>query len=169
MSIVYDPSKVLKKVAPDKKIKRLLSKGMSLKRSALSFVDSFDFIDKKAITRIAMKTVKGYQERAAKAVVDSGMERSAGTEARSKIVDDPKQLIQRVQNEALFQVKEEIKSKYDGEMYEWLPSDAETPDPEHQLNYGKIFQVGVGEMPGDRYGCRCGMRILVDETELRLE
>lgn len=147
----------------------MLGRGLSLKRSALNFIDSFDFIDKKAVSRIALKTVKGYKERIANATIAAGMERSAGKEEREVILDDPKQLIQRVQNEVLYQVKNEIKTQYEGELYEWLPSDAEEPDPEHQLKYGEIFQVGVGEMPGDRYGCRCGMRILVKETELKLE
>lgn len=68
----------------------------------------------------------------------------------------------------MFQVAGEIKDRYEGEFYIWLPSDAEEPDPEHQLNYGKKFQVGEGEMPGDRFGCRCGMEILVPETKLDL-
>lgn len=167
MSIVYDPKKILKKLAPDKKIDRMLTKRVTLKRAALSFLNDADFIDKKKVSEIALKTIRGYQEREAKAQAESG-ERSAGKEVRDEILDDPKQLIQRVQNEVIYQVKEEIKYQYKGEFYEWLPSDASEPDPEHQLNYGKIFKVGEGEMPGDRYGCRCGMRILVDEEELKL-
>lgn len=147
----------------------MLTSKLTVKKTALSFVDAFDFLDKKAISRVALKTVKGYKERVANATIEAGMDRSAGKIEREDIVDSPKQLVQRVQNEALFQVKEEIKTQYSGQMYEWLPSDAEEPDPEHQLNYGQIFEIGVGEMPGDRYGCRCGMRILTDETELRLE
>ena len=53
------------------------------------------------------------------------------------------------------------------EFYRWLPSDAKNPDPEHQLLYGKIFRVGEGDkegnMPGERYGCRCGIEWLTDE------
>ena len=116
-----------------------------------------------------MKTVKGYQERIAKAQVEAGFEKSAGDVVADAIVADPKQLIQRIQNELVFQIKEGIKEKYEGERYEWLPTDADEPDPEHQLNYGKIFVVGEGEMPGDRIGCKCGMRILVKETELKLD
>lgn len=168
MAIVYDPRKMLKKLAPEKKIKRTLKGDVSLKRSALSFVDGVDFIDKKAVTKVALNTVRGYQERIAKAQVDAGFDKAAGDELAKKILSDPKQLIQRIQNSLIFQIKEGIKEKYAGEKYEWLPSDAEEPDPEHQLNYGKIFVVGDGEMPGDRDGCKCGMRILVNETELKL-
>ena len=73
-----------------------------------------------------------------------------------------------MQNETVFQIGQEIKAEYEGEFYEWLPSDAEEPDPLHQLNYGQVFRIGDGEQPGDRYGCRCGMNILVPEKKLEL-
>ena len=42
--------------------------------------------------------------------------------------------------------------------------------PEHQLLYGKIFKVGEGDkngnMPCERYGCKCGIEWLTsDEVE----
>ena len=67
-----------------------------------------------------------------------------GKVTKADILKDPKLLIQRVQNELVFQISNEIKGKYNGEFYEWLPSDASEPDPEHQLNYGKVFQIGSG-------------------------
>lgn len=172
MAIVYDPKKMLSKVAPQKKIDRLLKGNVTVKRSALSFIDDISFadieLDKKRVTEVALKTARSYQERIAKAQVDAGFEKSAGDKVADEILDDPKLLIQRVQNEVVMQVSELIKENYEGEQYEWLPSDAEEPDPEHQLNYGKIFTIGDGEMPGERYGCKCGMRILVKETKLNL-
>jgi hypothetical protein len=168
MSIKYDPSKMLAKLAPPRKVERLLSGRVTLKKTALSFLDDADFIDKKKVADVALKTVKGYQERIAAAQVAAGFEKSAGTEVKNEIVENPKQLIQRVQNEIVFQISKEIKYQYQGEKYRWLPSDADEPDPEHQLNYGKTFVVGEGEMPGERIGCKCGMEILIDETELRL-
>jgi hypothetical protein len=77
-----------------------------------------------------------------------------------------------VQNEVVWQIANGIKEQYGDEDAEWLPSDAEEPDPEHQLNYGKIFRISEGingEIPGERIGCRCGMRILVKQTKLNLE
>ena len=158
MSIIYDPNTLVKKIAPENKIKKLLSGKISLKKTALSFVDAIDFLDKKAVSKVALKTIASYKDRI-----------KADESIKSDLIDDPRQLIQRVQNEVLFQVTDAIKSKYSGEKYEWLPSDAEEPDPEHQLNYGKVFVVGEGEMPGERIGCRCGMNILVKETELMLD
>lgn len=169
MSIVYDPKKLLRKIAPAKKIERLVSSRLTLKKAALSFVDSVDFIDKKKVAEVALKTIKGYQLRTAAAIVAAGFDRSAGREEKDAIVSDPKQLIQRVENEVLLQIADGIKTKYAGKTYTWLPSDAEEPDPEHQLNYGKVFTIGEGEMPGDRIGCRCGMEIHTDETQLKLD
>ncbi len=155
--ITYDPRRLLSKIAPARKIRKLLSQRFSLKRSALSFIDDIDFISKRNVSTVALKTIKGYKERIKK-----------DRDQKQDILDDPKQLIQRVQNEVVLQISEEIRDKYEGEQYEWLPSDADEPDPEHQLNYGKIFTIGDGEMPGERYGCKCGMRILVKETQLNL-
>lgn len=155
--IRYFPEDLLKKIAPKRKIEKLLSRNVTLKKSALSFVDDIDFLDKKKVAQTALKVVKGYKNRL-----------DVQDVKKSEILDDPKQLVQRVQNEVIFQVKEEIAEKYEGEFYVWLPSDADEPDPEHQLNYGKKFQIGEGEMPGDRYGCRCGMEILVPEKTLQL-
>lgn len=157
MAILFDPTQLLKKIAPKRKIERLLTSGFNLKKSALSFVDSVDFISKRNVSSVALKTIKGYKARI-----------EADKKQKSVILDDPKQLIQRVQNEVMFQITAQIKDQYHGEQYEWLPSDADEPDPEHQLNYGKVFTVGDGEMPGERIGCRCGMNILVKQTQLDL-
>lgn len=156
--ITYDPTALLKRIAPETKIKKLLSRGLTLKKAALSFVDSVEFLNKKAVSRVALKVMKNYRDRL-----------DAETVEKSELLSDPALLINRVQNEVVTQISQEIKETYDGKEYEWLPSDAEEPDPEHQLKYGEIFTIGVGEMPGDRYGCRCGMNILVKETKLNLE
>ncbi len=153
--IKYEPSKLLKKIAPERKIKKLLTDGFNLKKSALSFVEDIDFLSKRSVATVALKVIKSYKDRV-----------KADSELKPDLLDDPALLIQRVQNEVVFQVKEGIKDSYSGEFYKWLPSDAEEPDPEHQTLYGKTFQIGDGEMPGDRYGCRCGMEILVKDSSL---
>ncbi len=157
MSIKYEPSKILRKLAPDEKIENLLKTNLTLKKAALSFASEFDVLDKKAIERVALKTIKGYKAR----VKDD-------PDQRDEILADPAQLVQRVQNEVVLQVAGEIRDRYAGEFYTWLPSDAEEPDPEHQLNYGQKFQIGDGEQPGDRFGCRCGMEIHVADSSLDL-
>lgn len=162
--ITYDPNAMLKKIAPEKKIKKLLTRGLNLKRAALSFVDDIDFLDKEGILRVALKTVKSYRKRLAEADSDQ----TNKSDLKDKLKKDPALLAQRVKNEIVTQISSEIRTKYRGARYEWLPSEADEPDPEHQLNYGKIFVVGQGEMPGERYGCQCGMNILVDDDELDL-
>jgi hypothetical protein len=161
VSIIYDPSAVLEKIAPKAKIKKLVNENASLKKVALNFVDRAPdalkgAIDKDDVTKTTLKVLKSYRER---------FKDPAEKEA---ILKDPALLIQRVQNEVIEQVKESIRENYKGERYVWLPSDADEPDPEHQAFYGQEFTIGRGEMPGDRPGCRCGMEILVDETKLDL-
>jgi hypothetical protein len=158
MSIRYLPRELLKKIAPPKKLEKLVTENATLNRAALSFVDDIDFLDKKSISKVALKTIKSYRARI-----------KSDPDLADTVLDDPKLLVSRLQNEVIFQIKDSIRENYEGATYEWLPSDADEPDPEHQLNYGKIFMVGVGEMPGDRYGCRCGMEILVKDKELNLE
>lgn len=157
MSIKYEPSKLLKRIAPKTKVKKLINKNLSLKKAALKFTESIDILSKRSISAVALKTIKAYKKRI-----------KENPKIKKEILQDPAQLVQRVQNEVVLQVGDVIKTQYAGEFYIWLPSDAEEPDPEHQLNYGKRFQVGDGEMPGDRYGCRCGMEILVPDSKLEL-
>ena len=154
--IRYEPSKIIRKIAPEKKIKNLVSKRGALKKTALSFVDGFDVFDKKRVSEVALKVLKGYKDR------------DIDRDELKDILKDPRQLIQRVQNEIVLQVSESIKEKYAGEFYTWLPSSAEEADPEHQENYGRKFQIGDGEMPGERPGCQCGMEIITDDTKLEL-
>lgn len=178
MSIVFDPKSWVKKVAPDRKIKKLLKSNLTLKKAALNFANGISEADdisiklnKKQITSVALKTVNDYQQREAKAAVDAGFDNAAGKELGDEIVDDPKLLIQRVQNQVVFQVHTQIKTQYAGQRARWLPSSAEEPRPKHQKNYGKEYVIGEGidgVEPGDEWGCQCGVEILTNETELDL-
>lgn len=179
MSIVFDPKEFANKIAPPAKIKKMLKPDLTIKRTALSFANGLaeaeDIsvkLNKKKLADVALKTVRAYQEREAKASVDAGFDRSAGAEEAAAIRKNPKQLIQRVQNELIFQVHSKIKKQYAGQRARWLPSDSEEPRPEHQLNYGKTYIIGEGidgVEPGDEYGCNCGVEILTNETELELD
>lgn len=170
MSIIFDPASMLRRVAPKAKIKRMVSSRLGLKRTILANIGTEEIpIDNGSLAKVARKTLEGYKQRIAKAVVDAGFEKSAGTEEKELILDDPKQLVQRVQNEVVYQVHQGIKQKYRGQKARWLPSDAEEPRPEHQKNYGKVYVIGEGidgVEPGDEWGCKCGVEILTDENEL---
>lgn len=123
-----------------------------------------DFLEKNTMENVALKVLKTYKNRY-REERDDGASKS---EAFDDATNEKALMVNRVQNAVVFEVHNEIKDQYFGEFYEWLPSDAETPDPIHQLNYGETFQIGKGEMPGDRYGCRCGLNILVKENVLKL-
>lgn len=169
MSAKFDPAEFLGKVAPKRKIKKLLSSKLTVKKTALSFLNDVEFLSKKSVLDVALKTVKAYKDRIKKARAESS---AAGRELAADLLDDPKQLIQRIQNEVVLQVHQGIKDKYAGELARWLPSDAEEPRPEHQLNYGKTYVVGEGiggVEPGDEYGCRCGVEILTKDAQLKLD
>lgn len=157
MTIVHNPSDLLNRIAPDQKIKRLISKDLTFKKALLSMFDGIDFVSNKRIQTVALNALKVYKSRYKSEDI-----------SKTKALAGKKLLVQRVQNAIVQSLSDEIKSKYSGEYYKWLPSDAKTPDPLHQLKYGKTFQIGKGEMPGDRYGCRCGMQILVSDTRLDL-
>ena len=164
---IFDPRSMLKKIAPRSKIKRMISSRMGVKRTALAIVDAaaeaeIGLIDKKKVLDVALKTIAGYEKR---------IQEATTTAIRNAILDDPKQLIQRIQNEFVFQAQQKLQAQYKGQRARWLPSSAEEPDPLHQKNYGKEYIIGEGidgEEPGDRFGCQCGVEIL-NETSIVLE
>lgn len=161
--IKFDPAAYLRKNAPASKIKKLLKKtgdGISVKKAALDFVDDIDAVSKKSVAEIALKTVASYNDR----IADD-------PDLKDELLKDPKQLIQRVQNTVIFEVHNEIKGKYGGNTATWLPSSADEPRPEHQLNYGKQYIIGEGidgVEPGDEYGCQCGVEIDTEDSSLEL-
>lgn len=155
--IKYLPNEVLKKIAPIQKIEKLITGRLTLNKAVLSFLSDSEFLSQKTLERTALKTIRDYKQRF-----------KEEPEVKEDVLEDKKLLVNRVQNTVVNQIAGEIKDQYRGEFYKWLPSDASEPDPLHQLNYGSKFQIGRGEMPGDRYGCRCGMQILVSDTKLEL-
>jgi hypothetical protein len=162
MSITYLPKDVIASMAPEELISRLVTKKLTVNKAALKMLARTGILPKKKLNEIALKVIKSYKA-AYKTNIEAGETKVSALELA---INERKLLVQRVQDTAMYEIKNDIKSEYEGEFYEWLPSDAENPDPLHQLKYGKTFQFGVGEMPGDRWGCKCGMRILVNETKL---
>lgn len=165
MAVTFLPTQVLEKMASESAIKRLVTKDLTLNRAAVQSLSRTGVLSKKMTEKIALKVIKQYKA-AYRAEIKAGASKS---EALENVLNDKRLMVQRVQNSAVQEIAKEVRSQYRGERYEWLPSDAEEPDPLHQLNYGKKFTVGRGEMPGERPGCKCGMRILVDDDELFLE
>lgn len=155
MAIDYRPAEIIKKSLSKSKIKKLVGKDFSLNKLALKTINTQGIIPKKQLSQVTLKVLKSYKKR-----FENG-------ESKEEIGIDL--LAERLQNTAMKETTDVVTDAYYGEFYEWLPSDSETPDPEHQLKYGEIFQIGKGEMPQDRYGCKCGMRILTDDETLDLD
>lgn len=159
---------MLRKLAPRNAIKKMVSTGahrIALKKTALRAVADIGIVKEKDLTDTVLGVVNQYKDKY------SGL-RDEGAAAADALAEsgaaDAELLINRVQNLVVFNIQEKVKENYDGEQYEWLPSDADEPRPEHQLLYGTVRTVGVGLMPGEEWGCRCGMRLLVDDTTLNL-
>jgi hypothetical protein len=165
MAITYLPSEIARKVAPKKLVERLVTKDLTLNRATVNMLSESGVLSKKAVEKVAIKVIKDYKKAYKKEIKEGATK----TEALEDVLNGKRQMVQRIQNASVQEVTSEVKKVYRGERYEWLPSSAEVADPLHQLNYGKRFWLGKGEAPGDRPGCRCGMRILVDEDELFLE
>lgn len=165
MAIRYLPSKLLKRIAPKTVVEKLVTKDLTLNRTVATMLSRTSVLSKREIDRVALRVIKDYKSK----YEDEKSDGASNTEAIDDALNDKKLMVARVQNAVVNEVTETVKSNYRGEYYIWLPSDANQPDPLHQLNYGQRFQIGKGEAPGDRYGCRCGMQILVDEDELELD
>jgi hypothetical protein len=148
MSIKYEPSKLIRKLR--KRARAVVRSDLTVNRSAVKALTEFGLLPKKTLESVALKVIK--QERANK--------RSSG-ERRAVLQS-------RVQSAVLHEQTRVIQKAYRGEFYKWLPSVAKEPRPEHEKNYGKIFQVGVGDSegndPGDLINCQCGMELLVDDN-----
>ena len=164
MAIVYLPARMLRRAAPKKMVEKLVTQKLNVNRAALTMLARSGVLSKTKIEKVALKVIRSYKKSYREELAD-GLGKADALDAA---INDKVLMVQRVQNSIVHEIAQDIKEEYGGELYEWLPSDAEEPDPQHQLKYGERFRIGKGEMPGDRYGCRCGMRILVDETSLEL-
>ncbi len=159
MPIRFLPSEELRKFGSKKTIKKLVTQKLTLNRAVLKTLANSDLIPKKNLEKVALKAIKTYKK-------VYGEERQDGESVAASLenaLNEKKLLVNRVQNAVVFEIGSELKETYKGEFYIWLPSSANEPDPLHQLNYGQKFQIGVGEAPGDRFGCQCGMEILTEQ------
>jgi hypothetical protein len=165
LAIVYQPKKILARMASKKNLENLVTENLTVNRAVLNSIATSGVVGKKQLEKIALNVLKDYRDRAA----DIQLEGATKTEAREEVLENKGLLVNRVQNAMVSGITTQVQDQYRGEFYVWLPSTAVHKDPLHVKKYGKRFQIGKGEMPGDRYGCMCGMKILVPETKLILE
>ncbi len=152
-------------MASKKNVEKLLTKKLSVNRASLNAIETAGVLGKSELETAALKVIKGYKKRV-KELQKLGATKA---EAMREITDDPRALVQQIQNATVSEITKQVKDQYHGEFYVWLPSTAKKPDAKHRKKYGKTYQLGRGEAPGDRFGCRCGMEILVPESRLVLE
>jgi hypothetical protein len=143
----YEPSKLIKKLKIREKAGKLENKSGSINKAAFKSLTEFGVLPKKVLENVALKVIK--------------QQKKSGGDHDEKLMQA------RVQSAALYEQSKVIKKAYRGEYYRWLKSTAKEPRQEHIKNYGKIFQLGVGDDdgndPGDLFGCQCGMELLVDD------
>jgi hypothetical protein len=160
----YEPSKLLKRLKLDERALDLMTPNMAINRSAIKAIADMGILPRETAENVALKVIKEYRAKAA----ELRAEGATKAEAIDEAANGGRKLAARVQSAVLHEQTQIIKRAYRGEFYEWLASTAETPREEHVANYGKIFQLGVGDDegndPGDLWGCQCGMRIITDDT-----
>lgn len=158
----FDPSAWLNKVFP-KGIEEsgLLTDGLDIKKRYLKALVRASGISGRKITAEVYKTVEFYAEK------EEALKAAGERAFKAEALNGQALLTQRLKNFLVYSEVQEQKKRHKGRMYRWLPSSAAEPDPEHQLLYGKIFCEGTGDkdgyMPGERWGCQCGMEWLEDE------
>ncbi len=146
-------------------VEKLVTPSLTVNRAALNAIATSGVLGKKELEFVALGVLRDYRERALN-LEDEGLTKS---DARGEVLDDKSLLVNRIQNATVAAITEKVQEQYHGEFYTWTKSSAATPDKEHMKKYGKRYQLGKGEKPGDRYGCKCGMDIHVKESRLVLE
>ena len=142
----------------------LKKKNLTLKQNAMQALIIATSFSKREINSTVAKVADIYQRK-----IDDLSDEGIPKAKASVIAKSGEKLLkQRIAGLVIFDAVQNIKAENEGEKYRWLPSSSDTPDPEHQLLYGKIFDVGEGDsegnMPMERYGCNCGIEIL-NETK----
>lgn len=160
--MIFNPNNFLKLVFGRDFFKgKILNSELALKKTILQSILKATTLKKREVDASVYKVVDNYEKKM-KNLKEEGVRAF-----RSEALNNEVLLKDRLENLVLWNEVQNLKEEHEGEYYRWLPSSAETPDPEHQLLYGKIFKVGEGDkdgnMPAERYGCKCAMEILTPE------
>ncbi|MDR2426834.1 MAG: hypothetical protein LBD46_06640 [Endomicrobium sp.] len=159
MSVIFDPKAYLKKVLPKgfEEQSLLYANDIEVKKTVLRSLTAAKAINGREIKSSIYNSVNQYKNKYEE-LLNQGATKS---EAYEEATNGEALLKQRIYSTLIYDEVQELKEEHYGEYYMWLPSDAQTPDPQHQLLYGKVFKVGEGDkngfMPGERWGCQCGI------------
>ena len=143
------------------KRKTLLNRNFDLKREVKRAILKADIMSKRELDAMLEKVTDFYVQKAER------LQAEGDRAFKKDAVNNEKLLKQRVEMAVTYYEVDKEAKEHDGGFYRWLPSEAKEPEPEHALLYGKIFKVGEGDkegnMPMQRYGCKCGIEWLSDE------
>lgn len=162
----FIPGRWLEKIFP-KGIEKsgLLSDNLEIKKRYLQALVRATSLSGREITAEVYKTVDFYEQKEATL-------KAAGVKAfKQEALNGQELLKARLKNFLVYSEIQHQRKEHKGRMYRWLPSNANEPDPEHQLLYGHIFREGEGDkdgyMPGERWGCQCGIEWLDDDEAFK--
>lgn len=162
----FIPGRWLEKIFP-KGIEKsgLLSDNLEIKKRYLQALVRATSLSGREITAEVYKTVDFYEQKEAAL-------KAAGVKAfKQEALNGQELLKARLKNFLVYSEIQRQRKEHKGRMYRWLPSNANEPDPEHQLLYGHIFREGEGDkdgnMPGERWGCQCGIEWLDDDEAFK--
>lgn len=142
--------------------KNILGRDYSLKKEVKRAILKADVMTERQLDSMADKVTDFYISKAERLQAE-------GIKAyRKEAINNEKLMKERVEMAVTYYEVDKEAKAHKGGFYRWLPSEAKEPEPEHALLYGKIFKVGEGDkdgnMPMQRYGCKCGIEWLSDET-----
>lgn len=166
----FYPDRFLKQVMPKSFYTQgLVSKNFSLQKGAISAINRARFATGRPIDKTVYDVLLQYKAKYKDLIAAEDFGKAQAFEAA---VGGENLLRQRIEQAVIFDKIQDLKAQHKGEFYRWMPSSAENPDPQHGLLYGKIFRVGEGDkegnMPGERYGCQCGIEFLNEAEDLIL-
>ena len=166
--MIFNPNNFLRLVFGKDFFKgKILNSDMELKQLVLQSILKATSLSKRKVNATVYKVVDNYEKKI------KNLKKEGVRAYKKEALNNEVLLKDRLENLVLWNEVQHLKEEHEGEFYRWLPSSAEEPDPEHQLLYGKIFKVGEGDkegnMPAERYGCKCGMEILTSEEAENLK
>lgn len=155
------PDVFLKKALPKNFWERgLLTRDVNPKQTIIKAVVTSTAVTKRELDGTYRRAIEFYDNKIEK-LKDEGVRKY-----KSEALHGERLLRARIHQLILYNEVQELKKEHKGKRYRWLPSAAHHPEPEHQLLYGKIFEVGEGDkdgnMPCERWGCQCGIEWLDD-------
>ena len=165
----FYPDRFLKQVMPKSFYTQgLVSKNFTLQKGAISAINRARLATGRPIDKTVYDVLLQYKAKYKDLIA---AEDFGKTQAFEAALNGENLLRQRIEQAVIFDKIQDLKVQHKGEFYRWMPSSAENPDPQHGLLYGKIFRVGEGDkegnMPGERYGCQCGIEWLGEEEAFK--